>query len=126
MGVIEDDIPDTLLAIAINAYQTYQRTGYRSDVDLAVISGQTVIRMTVDEHSDRASWFNNFGVMLGRRYQRTVRMSDVEKSVGVATQAVESMPEDHPDRPACLNNLGTTLVRQYRRTGHISDLDEAI
>ena len=125
-GVPEEDIPATLHASAIHAYQKYQKGGNIGDIDFAVICAQILISMTEDGHPGRADSLNTLGVMLQRRYERTGEMSDIEEAIRITSQAVESSLEGDPNHAARLSNLGGMLQRRYEQTGQMSDLEEAI
>ncbi|KAH7191136.1 CHAT domain-containing protein [Fusarium oxysporum] len=133
LGIDDENMSRALSALAIQAYEKFQKTADVSHIDLAVEAahlGLTVIPDTschlTEDHPNRAAWLNNLGNKLERRYERTGEMADLEEAIRTARQAVDSAPDDYPNRAAWLNNLGNKLERRYERTGEMADLEEAI
>ncbi|KAG7424334.1 hypothetical protein Forpi1262_v014530 [Fusarium oxysporum f. sp. raphani] len=106
-------------------YSNNMRMGNTSDIDLAVVSAQVAVSMTLKTDPRCAASLNNLGSKLGRRYQRTGAMSDLEEAISVARQVATATPNDHPGRAIHLNNLGIKLESRYKRTAAINDLHEA-
>ncbi|CAM1503427.1 Fc.00g082030.m01.CDS01 [Cosmosporella sp. VM-42] len=125
-GIDEEDMPGALSALAIQAYEEFQKTGDVSDIHFAVEVAQLGLTVNPDTSSHLTSHLNNLGVFLESRYERTGEMADLEEAIRIARQAVDSTPDNHPDRAGYLNNLGNKLGRRYERTGEMADLEEAI
>ncbi|KAN0067747.1 CHAT domain containing protein [Elaphomyces granulatus] len=121
-----EDIPDLLSALAIDAYERHRQSGGTEDIDIAIELAKQGIYRTANDNFSLIGWLNNLGIFLGHRYERTGEMKDLEEAIQAARQAVESTPADYPDQAGRLNNLGIKLVRRYERTGEMKDLEEAI
>jgi tetratricopeptide (TPR) repeat protein len=92
----------------------------------AVNSARRAVKLTPDNHPDRAGRLNNLGTMLQSRYERLSDRGDLEEAITATWQAVKSTPNNHPNRAILLYNLGTKLLRQYTLTREDGDLENAL
>jgi tetratricopeptide (TPR) repeat protein len=112
--------------LARHAYERFETSGEKDDIDLAVMFAQRCISYTSSGHTDMTSRLNNLGAALGLRYERTGEMADLEEAVRTARQAADLTPPEHPNRATMLNGLANKLERRYERTGGMADLEGAI
>ncbi|KAN0069079.1 hypothetical protein V8E54_012708 [Elaphomyces granulatus] len=125
-GIRDEDIPELLSALAIDAYVRHVQSGSTEDIDIAVGLAKQRNYRTVDDNLSLIGWLNDLGIFLESRYRRTGEMKDLEEAIQTARKAVESTPADHPDRAGRLNNLRTKLESRYERTGEMKGLEEAL
>ncbi|KAN0076282.1 CHAT domain containing protein [Elaphomyces granulatus] len=136
-GIEDEDIPNLLSAMALNAYERHVQSGSAEDIDRAVGLAKEGIYRTANDNPSLKEWLNDLGIkdleeaiqmarqarldnlgnQLRLRYERTGEMKDLEEAIQTTRQAVESTPADHPNRALC---------HRYERTGEVKDLEEAI
>ncbi|RKK88953.1 hypothetical protein BFJ71_g12653 [Fusarium oxysporum] len=93
LGIGEEDMPGVLSALAVQAYEKFQKTGDASDLHFAVEAAQlglTVIPDTSSHLNDLTGHLNNLGVFLESRYNRTGEIADLEEVIRITRQAVDS------------------------------------
>src|SRR5690625_4547275 len=122
----QHNVIDSLTTIATEAYKRYQLTGNREDIDLAVASAQTVVKLSDGDGDRYAVRSSILCVMLSRRFECAGAVSDLEEAVDMAQRAVTSTADTHPNRAARLNNLGNMLFRRFETTGSLHDLEQSI
>ena len=125
MGIGDDDLPEVLSGLAIQAIQQYRQFGKESDLEVAVECGRGSIRSVGSggmPFHDRAF---NFAGILVQRYERRGYLADLDEAITVINLSMASTPDPGEDRALRLDLLGVLLETQYGRTGRIADLEEA-
>ncbi|KAN0086950.1 CHAT domain containing protein [Elaphomyces granulatus] len=125
-GIRDEDIPDLIVAMAIDAYERHVQSGSIEYIDIAIALARQGIYRTTNDNPSLIRWLYSLGIFLENRYRGTGEMKNLEEAIQTARQAVESTPADHRDRAMRLNDLGTMLGRRYERMGEMKDLEEAI
>ncbi|THU95148.1 TPR-like protein [Dendrothele bispora CBS 962.96] len=87
---------------------------------------EEVIKLTPDDHADKAGQLNNLGTAFFRRFERLGKLKDIENAIHVMQQAIDLTPDGHADKAGQLSNLGSAFFRRFERLGKLKDIENAI
>ena len=127
LSKLSDSEQSSLLhSVSAKLLDRFQQMGSMNDLNYAIDIKEQAIKLTPEDHPDRATYLNNLGIALQTRFERTGSMDDLDCAIVVNEQAAQLIPDNHSDPAATLNNLGSALQRRFERTGSMDDLDRAI
>jgi tetratricopeptide (TPR) repeat protein len=114
------------ITIANRLGARFERTGAIDDLNCAIEVAEMAIAASPEDHPNRPSILNDFGVWLYKKFEQTRVISDLNHAVEVAELAVEAAPQNHPHRVSMLNDLGVWRSIQFEQTGVMDNLNRAI
>lgn len=84
------------------------RTGFRTAIDDAIETAQTVVKHTPLDHQYRPERLHNLALQLGQRYMEYGADEDLQDALSLAREAVRltSTASNYPNRANILNHLG--------------------
>ncbi|KAI2632251.1 CHAT domain-containing protein [Hypoxylon sp. NC1633] len=86
---------------------------------------QRVIDATPSNHTERAAYLNNLGLLLGQRSLTSGNMTFLDQAIDTMREGVEATPKDHLHRARRSMNLARLLCHRYTNTDQVQDHREA-
>ncbi|KAE9403533.1 hypothetical protein BT96DRAFT_973674 [Gymnopus androsaceus JB14] len=132
---------------AIN--KTKEESAQTDYINGAVNALFCVIRLTPEDHPEKAQRLNELAFALHARFERLGNLDDLENDIIMSRHALELTPDDHPSKDLeddigmsqhaldltadddsekldLLGNLATSLHARFERLGNLDDLEKDI
>ncbi|KAE9399781.1 TPR-like protein [Gymnopus androsaceus JB14] len=122
----ENTTTDDLDQAAAQLAQSFEQSGDKSQIALAIQLWEKVLELIPDDHVSRPRMLNNLSNGYRLRFLHLGELDDIETAIVTIRQAVELTLDDHPQKPDMLNNLGAAYVAKFDHLGQLSDIDTAI
>ena len=95
-------------------------------LDKAVTSQAVAVRITPDDHPNKAKYLSQHAYSLSIRGEQRRNVIDINDAILSREAALRLTPDNHPDQTIFLRDLGHSLMVRFSLVGDIEDIKNAI